>query len=138
MQKFQFVSGLLVALSLAGCDMLMGSADGPELVAGAQAKLSQGDLPGAFNEYEALAGTNPDSVHVAVGRAYTQMLSGDLDAPMRRYPLPRRKPVKTWAKSSCAESDVGTTQPERGPGQNARSRIGHADGQVTSRGSASD
>ena len=77
MQKYQFISGLVLAIALSGCDMILGGADGEELIQPAQAKLTAGDLPGAFNEYDALGKSNGDSVHVAVGRAYSQMLAGD-------------------------------------------------------------
>jgi tetratricopeptide (TPR) repeat protein len=63
-----------------GCDLInqFMKAD-PEVVRPAQDKLEDGDLPGAAAEYEELAAAHPDSVHVAIGHAYMQMLSGDYD-----------------------------------------------------------
>lgn len=75
----------MTALRLAGLVSLLalatacGGEDVPdsELVASAEAKLSSGDIPGAIAEYDALAAEHPDSVGVAVGRAYGKMLAGD-------------------------------------------------------------
>lgn len=43
----------------------------------AEDELKAGDLPGAAAAYDTLSADNPDSVEVAVGKAYMQMLAGD-------------------------------------------------------------
>lgn len=68
----------LGVLCMTACDMIPGmGAPGPEVVAPAHAKLVEGDLPGAAAEYATLSSAHPDSVHVAVGEAYSQLLRGD-------------------------------------------------------------
>lgn len=69
-------SGLL---ALGACDQIQAliGGPGPEVVEPAQAKLREGDLPGAAAEYANLASQHPTSVHVGVGRAYMQLLAGD-------------------------------------------------------------
>jgi thioredoxin-like negative regulator of GroEL len=62
-----------------GCSgMIGGGADDVLLVQPAEALLQQGDLPAAAAEYQKLYAENPDSVEVAVGLAYVQLLAGDI------------------------------------------------------------
>jgi hypothetical protein len=71
--------GLVAALFLGstGCDFIQQHLNPPpDLTAGAK-QLADGDLPAAADEWDKLATAHPDSVDVAVGKAYTQLLSGD-------------------------------------------------------------
>ncbi|MEQ1502786.1 MAG: tetratricopeptide repeat protein [Myxococcota bacterium] len=73
--------GIPVALVLAiglGCSGLIGGADDQVLVAPAEALLASGDLPGASAEYQKLYAEHPESVPIAVGYAYVQLLGGDI------------------------------------------------------------
>lgn len=68
-------AGALVLFTL-GC---AGGVDEASLVGPAEALLQGGDLPGAYSEFDTLKQANADSVRVAIGRAYTQKLAGQLD-----------------------------------------------------------
>ena len=61
------------------CDQIQAliGGGGPEVVEEANQALKDGDLPGAAAQYDELAGKHANSVHVAVGQAYTKMLAGD-------------------------------------------------------------
>lgn len=70
--------GIVFAVGL-GCSGLFGGpADDHVLVEPAEALLQQGDLPAAAEEYKRLYAENPDSVSVAVGFAYVQLLANDI------------------------------------------------------------
>lgn len=71
---------LAIGLGCGDLQAMLGGGDDDTIVAAAEQKLSAGDLPGAAAEYQGLAATHPDSVAVAVGLSYVQLLQGDLDA----------------------------------------------------------
>jgi tetratricopeptide (TPR) repeat protein len=65
---------LLISLGFAlACG---GTADSPDLVKDAEAKLQSGDLPGAKAEFEKVRQANPQSVYAAQGLAYELLLEG--------------------------------------------------------------
>ncbi len=74
------VSLVALAASMSACDFLPFGAPGPEVVESANDALKAGDLPGAGTQYASLASEHADSVHVAIGQAYMQMIQGDTDA----------------------------------------------------------
>jgi len=79
----RWVVGMVLLGATLGCaslDGLMGGGSPDEAIAAADALAIDGDLPAAFDAYTELAATHPDSVRVAVGLSYMQMLSGDLGA----------------------------------------------------------
>lgn len=79
----RFVGPLLVLAIGLGCgdlQAMLGGGDDAAIVAAAEQKLDAGDLPGAAQEYQGLAAAHPDSLAVAVGLSYVQLLQGDLDA----------------------------------------------------------
>ncbi len=81
--RFLVAAGLLgIILGCVGGESLLGSGGG-EVNAEATRLLQAGDLPGAASEYERLAAEHPDSVEVAIGLAYTQLLAGDTAAADR-------------------------------------------------------
>ncbi len=66
-----------------GCDQiqaLLGGGDDPSITSEADAQLASGDLPGARAAYGQLAAENPESVYVAEGQAYAELLAGEYDA----------------------------------------------------------
>jgi len=70
----------LLALILAGgCDLeaLMGGGGESAGLEEAAGLLRKGDFPGAAAKYDALAATSPESVDVAIGRAYAMLLAGN-------------------------------------------------------------
>lgn len=79
---FLTLAPLAVGLStLSACDMIQEliGGGGAEVAAEAQAKLEEGDLPGAAADYGALAEEHADNVHVAIGQAYMLLLQGKAD-----------------------------------------------------------
>lgn len=71
---------LATVLSLGtACDQIQAliGGGGPEVVEEANQALKDGDLPGAAAQYDELASSHSSSVHVAIGKAYTQLLAGD-------------------------------------------------------------
>lgn len=75
--------GLVLLVSTLGCgnlEAMLGGGDPDVEIAAADAQAQAGDLPGAYAAYEALASSHPDSVRVATGLAYMQMLSGQFEA----------------------------------------------------------
>lgn len=71
-------TGAVLAIGLACSGLGGGPADDHALVESAESLLQQGDLPAAADEYEKLYAEHPDSVPVAVGFAYVQLLAGDI------------------------------------------------------------
>lgn len=74
---------IALILILGGCDPILGllePADEPSLTVAADRVLQSGDLPGALAAYEQLASEHPESVYVAEGLAYAQLLAGEYDA----------------------------------------------------------
>ncbi len=72
------MSGLFLGLAL-GCGDLMGAGGSPdEALAEARGQLEQGDFDGAAASYAKLRQEHPESVDVAVGHSYMQVLAGDL------------------------------------------------------------
>jgi len=67
-------------LGCASLEGLMGGGTPDEAIAEADALASSGDLPGAYDAYAELSAQHPESVRVAVGLSYMQMLTGDLAA----------------------------------------------------------
>jgi hypothetical protein len=77
------IVGLTLLAATLGCANLqemLGGGEPTEAIAAADGLAAGGDLPGAYEAYEALAASNPESVRVATGLAYMQMLAGELDA----------------------------------------------------------
>jgi thioredoxin-like negative regulator of GroEL len=72
-----WAAALLALVISLGCSGFF-AGDDSALVQPAEALLQQGDLPGAADAYQQLAQQNPDSVSVAVGLAYVQLLQGDI------------------------------------------------------------
>lgn len=70
-------SALFLGLAL-GCGDLMGGATPDEAVAEARALIEQGDLDGAAASFSQLRAEHPESVDVAVGHSFMQVLAGDL------------------------------------------------------------
>jgi hypothetical protein len=60
-----------------GCDYIQKFIGGEPDLTEASGKLAGGDLPAAAASWEALAADHPDSIDVAIGHAYTQLLAGD-------------------------------------------------------------
>jgi tetratricopeptide (TPR) repeat protein len=79
MRSYMWLAIAPFMLGMGACDSILGASDGPELVAAANSTLQSGDLPAAAAEYEQLAADNPDSVFVAIGRSYFQLLEGDYE-----------------------------------------------------------
>jgi len=83
-----FLLGMTPLLLLSGCDQieemtgisLGGAKDPAEIVSSARDSLDAGDLPGAHDEYKALADKHADVVEVHTGLAYMQLLAGDYGA----------------------------------------------------------
>ncbi len=71
---------LVATLGCANLQEMMGGSAPEEAIAAADGLASSGDLPGAYAAYQELATTHPESVRVATGLAYMQMLSGELEA----------------------------------------------------------
>ncbi|MBA2320178.1 MAG: hypothetical protein H0V89_03395 [Deltaproteobacteria bacterium] len=69
-----FASGLAW---ISGCDDVREFIAGEPDLTAANGTLAAGDLPGAAASWETLSVDHPDSVDVAVGRSYTQLLAGD-------------------------------------------------------------
>lgn len=78
MVRYKWLLSLLPLL-VGGCDLeaLMGGGGGGQGLEEAQGLLRGGDLPGASAKFDELAVATPESVDVAIGRAYTQLLAGD-------------------------------------------------------------
>jgi len=74
------VSVVALSASLTACDLLPFGAAGPEVVEEANESLKSGDMPAAGSKYAELSEQHADSVHVAIGQAYLQMVQGDNDA----------------------------------------------------------
>ncbi len=76
------IAPLALALSFGvACDMIPGfGTPGPEVVEEANQALKDGDWPGAAEQYATLSSEHADSVHVAIGQAYIQLMSGDTTA----------------------------------------------------------
>lgn len=72
--SIRLVPLVVALLALAGCNKEKAAA---EAAAGAQALLSQGDLPGAAAAYDAALAEHPKSPDVVTGAAYMAMLAGD-------------------------------------------------------------
>jgi thioredoxin-like negative regulator of GroEL len=72
------VAGVVVATLLACSGGTLPFGGGEDPVRKARALLQSGDLPGAAAEYDRLVRENPDSVDAAVGKAYVQVMAGDL------------------------------------------------------------
>lgn len=65
-----------------GCDLLngiMGTPDGPEITADAEALLKSSDLPAAHDKYLEIYAANQSSVYAASGLAYSHVLRGEYD-----------------------------------------------------------
>jgi tetratricopeptide (TPR) repeat protein len=69
---------VLLAVGLGCSGLIGGPADDHALVEPAEALLQKGDLPAAAEEYKRLYAEKPDSVAVAVGFAYVQLLANDI------------------------------------------------------------
>ena len=73
---------------MGGCDQVnglladfgIGEVDPAAVVAPAEGKLKDGDLPGALSEYKGIVEANPDVAEAHIGLAYVQMLAGKYDA----------------------------------------------------------
>lgn len=70
----------IVPLALVLASMLACFGGGEVSTEPAEALLKSGDLPGGAGAYETLAKDHPDSVGVAIGKAYMEYLAGDFDA----------------------------------------------------------
>ena len=72
-------AGVLLSLALGCADLgLLGGSTPDDAVVAARAELDGGDLVAAAKSFEALRTEYPESVDVAVGQSYMQVLSGDL------------------------------------------------------------
>lgn len=76
--RLLMLGGALTSLGACGFfDSMLSTPDSADLVAPGRALLAKGDLAGADAAYGKLAAEHPESIHVAVDRAYLQLLAGD-------------------------------------------------------------
>jgi len=75
MSSLRFVPPAVVLASMLAC-----FGGGEVSTEPADSLLKSGDLPGGAGAYETLAKDHPDSVSVAVGKAYTEYLAGNFEA----------------------------------------------------------
>ena len=71
------MSALFLSMAL-GCGSLMGGGSPDEAILEARSHIDQGDLEGAASAFATLREQYPDSVDVAVGHSFMQVLAGDL------------------------------------------------------------